>query len=184
MLYSGHALQRTPLCSGHNLVEPNECFILKFTSLQRAPLQENQWCPPQKDSNVVCMYQSKQTLRGEVASFEVRARSRRFQQDSPSIAYPSLFNEYLSNQKNRRRQYLRIVSTIEILDLNFRTFILYRRRCLILFKVNRVKYQKEIHCDCFQEFSANSIQWNLSIADTIWSQKRCPLQRGARYIEV
>ena len=29
-----------------------------------------------------------------------------------------------------------------------------------------------------------NIQWNLSIADTIGSQKRCPLQRGVRYKEV
>ena len=28
------------------------------------------------------------------------------------------------------------------------------------------------------------LQWNLSIADTIGTSKKCPLQRGVRYIEV
>ena len=28
------------------------------------------------------------------------------------------------------------------------------------------------------------VQGNLSIADTIWTSKKCPLERGFRYIEV
>ena len=37
-LYSGHALQRTPLYSGHHFWEPIANFSSKFTSLQRTPL--------------------------------------------------------------------------------------------------------------------------------------------------
>ena len=38
LLYSRHALQRTPLYSGHRLEEPNCNFLLKFTTLQRTHL--------------------------------------------------------------------------------------------------------------------------------------------------
>ena len=37
-LYSGHALQRTPLYSGHHFWETISNILLKFTSTQRTPL--------------------------------------------------------------------------------------------------------------------------------------------------